>query len=310
MHDFLSYEDIALIPEFFSGTTRSSLSTAINFGGHKFKLPVVPANMRCVIDDTTACSLAKNGYFYVMHRFDVDIIDFVHYCKQQQMLCSISLGVQEHDKCMVDAFVDLDAVPDFITVDIAHGHSAMMRDMIMYIKSKINTFVIAGNVSTVKAFDDLCSWGADAVKVGIGPGKACTTRLKTGFYSPMFSTVNQIHHWRTNKAIPIIADGGVQHNGDVAKALVAGADIVMIGGMFAQCTDSPADVVNGEKIYFGSASAENKGHNNNVEGKKVLLRGNGMTYHTKLMELEQDLQSAMSYAGGKLSPATQWAVVR
>ena len=114
----------------------------------------------------------------------------------------------------------------------------------------------------------------------------------------------------SNVNVPIIADGGIRCNGDVAKALVAGATMVMAGGLFAACTDSPASVINinglDHKAYFGSASVENKGHNNNVEGKLNQIPNNGMTYGEKLNEITQDLQSSISYAGGKtLSCLTQ-----
>ena len=102
---------------------------------------------------------------------------------------------------------------------------------------------------------------------------------------------------------PIIADGGIKCNGDVAKALVGGASWVMAGGMFACCVDSPADGIQTntgiQKIYYGSASAENKGHNRNIEGVKRSLNSNGLTYQEKLAEIKQDLQSSISYAGGR-----------
>ena len=106
----------------------------------------------------------------------------------------------------------------------------------------------------------------------------------------------------SEKPIPIIADGGIKCNGDIAKAMVAGASMVMAGGLFAACTDSPAvsSTVNDipHKAYFGSASAENKGHNNNIEGKLTNIISNGMTYDSKLNEIQQDIQSAISYSGG------------
>lgn len=306
----LAYDDVALVPQYFDGDSRSNISTNTKLGEHTFRLPVVPANMRCVINEDIAVSLAGQGYFYVMHRFDVNAWEFTRRCISEKVISSISLGVQQIDKDIVDAFASDDIHPDYITIDIAHGHCAMMHDMITHVKRTLKSFVIAGNVCTSGAYADLCRWGADAVKVGIGPGKACTTRLKTGFYSPMFSTIQQIHQQvHSYYKIPMIADGGVQHNGDIAKAIVAGADMVMVGGMFAQCVDSPADVINGEKIYFGSASAENKGHNKNIEGKKVLMHGSNMTYQDKLMEIQQDLQSAMSYAGGTLGTHVGWTEV-
>jgi len=178
--------------------------------------------------------------------------------------------------------------------------------MIEWIKKNLpDTKIIAGNVATSDAVRQLSNWGADIVKVGIGQGSPCTTKDKTGFTMPMFSCVKLCSNvvLDNGNIVPIIADGGIRCNGDIAKALVAGATMVMAGGLFAACTDSPASVIsiNGldHKAYFGSASVENKGHNNNVEGKLNQIPNNGMTYGEKLNEITQDLQSSISYAGGK-----------
>ena len=193
---------------------------------------------------------------------------------------------------------------DYITVDIAHGHSELMGKMLFWIKQYLpNTTIIAGNVATYDGVYYLTQCGADIVKVGIGQGAACTTKDKTGFTMPMFTCINnirkQLNGQPTHAKRPlIIADGGIHSNGDVAKAIVAGADLVMAGGMFAQCSDSPAEDINGTKVYFGSASSENKGHSNHIEGKVTLMETNQLSYAGKLREITQDLQSAISYAGG------------
>ena len=199
---------------------------------------------------------------------------------------------------------------DFLTIDIAHGHCDRMKAMIEHIKKWLpETKIIAGNVATDQAVRDLSDWGADVVKVGIGQGSPCTTKDKTGFTMPMFSCTQKCSGLYSGdflegseKKIPIIADGGIKCNGDIAKAIVAGANMVMAGGLFAACTDSPAvpSTINDvpHKAYFGSASAENKGHNNNVEGKLTNISCNNMTYEQKLNEITQDLQSSVSYAGG------------
>ena len=184
-----------------------------------------------------------------------------------------------------------------------------MIDMIKFIKKELpSTKIIAGNVATRQAVIDLANAGADAVKVGIGQGSPCTTKDKTGFTLPMFSCTKDCSNTYIGKSeenlfrVPIIADGGIKCNGDIAKAMVAGADMVMAGGLFASCVDSPAAVIeiNGEfhKAYFGSASYENKKHRNHIEGKLNKIKNNGMTYKQKLKEIQQDLQSAISYSGG------------
>jgi GMP reductase len=163
-------------------------------------------------------------------------------------------------------------------------------------------FIVGGNIATTSALVRMAPF-VDAVKVGIGPGRSCITYNKTGFLSPMFSTLNEIAVAREDleKKPFIIADGGVSNNGDIAKALVAGADMVMIGSAFAQCLDSPALVDPTDptkKLYFGSASRMN-GNNKNIEGKTISLPMNGMRYEEKMLEIKQDLTSAISYAGGE-----------
>lgn len=185
-----------------------------------------------------------------------------------------------------------------------------MKRMIEFIKDNLpDAKIIAGNVATPQAVTDLSRWGADIVKVGVGQGSPCTTKDKTGFTVPMFSCTQSCSNLysgdfegKGHKKIPIIADGGVSCNGDVAKALVAGAKMVMAGGLFAACTDSPAKLIkfNGDylKGYYGSASYENKGRLNHIEGKLNAIEDNRMTYERKLEEIGEDIQSAISYAGG------------
>jgi len=299
----LYYDDIALVPKFSNATSRSELDVSTNLGDRSIKLPVIPANMKCVIDTKIAHFLSEHYYFYIMHRFDIDNYEFVKKCnKYNWNLISISVGVKESDKIALTNIAGSKLRVDFITIDIAHGHSILMRDMIKFIRDLFPTVkIIAGNICTKHGYYDLVLWGADIIKVGVGPGAACTTKLKTGFTYPMFSCVSEIDTYRTENDlhIPIIADGGIEHNGDIAKALVAGADYVMCGKLFSECIDSPAPLINGQKHYFGSASEHNKGHSKNIEGKLLQLNQNGMTFEDKLQEIKQDLQSALSYSGCK-----------
>ncbi|RXS50150.1 GMP reductase, partial [Streptococcus pyogenes] len=163
------------------------------------------------------------------------------------------------------------------------------------------TFVIAGNVGTPEAVRELENAGADATKVGIGPGKVCITKVKTGFGTGGWQLAAL--RWCAKAARkPIIADGGIRTHGDIAKSIRFGASMVMIGSLFAGHIESPGKTVevNGEtfKEYYGSASAYQKGEHKNVEGKKILLPTKGHLSDT-LTEMQQDLQSSISYAGGK-----------
>ena len=303
------YSDVCLVPRYSECHSRSDINVSIGIANHKFKLPIIPANMKSVINIDMAKWMSENNYFYIMHRFDRDLAEDVANAQDWNNI-SFSIGVKAPDKMAIQKIIKRGHRVDYFTIDIAHGHCLRMKTMIGYIKKHMpNTIIIAGNVATPDAVVDLSNWGADIVKVGIGQGSPCTTKDKTGFTIPMFTCVKNCgdcyasrDDFDAGRKIPIIADGGITCNGDIAKALVAGGDLVMAGGLFASCVDSPALPVdiNGSfhKAYFGSASYENKGHRKHIEGKLNHIVNNGMTYERKLIEIEQDLQSAVSYAGG------------
>ena len=300
--EIFDYDNILLLPRKCRVESRSECDTSVELGGRSFKLPVVPANMKTVVDEKICAFLAKHGYFYVMHRFDLDNVQFVKHMQAQGCFASISLGVKKPDYDTVDRFVAEGICPEYITIDIAHGHADSVKAMIGYLKEKVPAaFVIAGNVGTPEAVIDLENWGADATKVGIGPGKVCITKLKTGFGTGGWQL--SALKWCARVATkPIIADGGIRSHGDIAKSVRFGATMVMIGSLFAGHEESPGKTVevDGElyKEYYGSASDFNKGEYKHVEGKRILEPIKGKLADT-LTEMEQDIQSSISYAGGK-----------
>jgi GMP reductase len=180
--EIFDYDNILLLPRKCRVESRSECDASVELGGPPFRIPVVPANMKTVVDEKICVWLAENGYFYVMHRFDLDNVQFVRDMQAQGVYASISLGVKAPDYATVDRLVAEGLVPEYITIDIAHGHADSVKNMIGYLKEKLpKSFVIAGNVATPEAVIDLENWGADATKVGVGPGKVCITKLKTGF---------------------------------------------------------------------------------------------------------------------------------
>ena len=300
--EIFDYDHILLLPRKCRVQSRSECDASIEFGGRSFRLPVVPSNMKTVVDKPMCEWLAAHGYFYVMHRFDLDNVAFVRAMKAKGLFASISLGVKQPDYDTVDQLAAEGLVPEYITIDIAHGHADTVRDMIGYLKKKLpGSFIIAGNVATPEAVIDLENWGADATKVGVGPGKVCITRLKTGFGTGGWQL--SALKWCARVATkPIVADGGIRHHGDIAKSIRFGATMVMIGSLFAGHEESPGRTVevDGElfKEYYGSASDFNKGEYRHVEGKRILEPIKGKLADT-LVEMEQDVQSSISYAGGK-----------
>ena len=332
--NYYSYQDVFLKPRYSEFHSRSEANTSITFGNKTFKLPVVPANMECTMNVDKAKYMSENEYFYIMHRFNKDKNEpantdnkkFIELANNENWkTISISLGVKDADEELIQYCISKGLRIDYLTLDIAHAHSVRMKEMLAYLnrmyRSDICTverpFIIAGNVASAGAVVDLENWGADATKVGIAQGDACTTYGQTGFGAPMFSCIQECADIATK---PIIADGGIRTNGDFAKAIVAGGTMVMAGSIFAACIDSPAETVYREiitnelsnrgagkiifkpyKTYYGSASAKNKGANVHVEGRVVELECNKMTYAEKLHEITESLQSSISYAGGDFS---------
>ncbi|MFS0861198.1 GMP reductase [Fredinandcohnia sp. 179-A 10B2 NHS] len=302
MENVFDYEDIQLIPAKCIVNSRSECDTTVTLGGYTFKLPVVPANMQTIIDERIATYLAENGYFYIMHRFEPEKrINFIKDMKSRGLIASISVGVKEEEYVFVQQLAEEQLTPEFITIDIAHGHSNAVINMIKHIKQHLpESFVIAGNVGTPEAVRELEHAGADATKVGIGPGKVCITKIKTGFGTGGWQLAAL--RWCAKAASkPIIADGGIRTHGDIAKSIRFGATMVMIGSLFAGHEESPGETIEKDgklfKEYFGSASEFQKGEKKNVEGKKIHVEHKGSLVDT-LREMEQDLQSSISYAGG------------
>jgi GMP reductase len=263
--------------------------------------------MECVINDEIAFKLADAGFFYIHHRFNVNEIDFSRKMRQVGLPVSISLGVNQDSYTVLDNLAKENLMPDFVTIDIAHGHSIKMEKIIKYIKTTFidGPYIIAGNVSTPEAVRDLEAWGANAIKVGIGPGSACTTYVATGFGSRgcQASVIRDCASAKLNPATKIIADGGIKEPGDIAKALVLGADMVMIGGLFSALTDSPGNTVTGVdgrlyKEFWGSASVFQSGKKNRIEGTKKLMLMKTHGILDEMAYIKECLQSAISYGGG------------
>jgi GMP reductase len=297
MEKALYYDDIYLVPNYSELESRKEADTTVVFGNSRFDLPIIPSNMMSVINEEWASWLSDNHYFYVMHRFNSCTIPFVQKANTDEWdTISISTGVNDDSLFELQVLANDKCLIDYITIDVAHGHHIKVKNRIEQIKELFpNAFLIAGNTSSVEATLALEEWGADATKCLIGTGSACSTKYQTGFHVPSFSCILDCSRYAKK---PIIADGGAKYYGDIAKALVAGATMVMSGGMFASCNDSPAPFVNGKKHYFGNASATAKGQNLHVEGFDLQIEMAEVSLRERMYEIKQALQSSISYAGG------------
>jgi len=272
--------------------------------GHRtFALPVIAANMTSVVDVETCLFLARENLFYIMHRFSISPLEFAKFMIKNDQFVSISVGVNKASydalKELLDPIQNLAKKIEYITIDVANAWSEKTHKMIQYIKKHFsNAFLIVGNVATLEAVNELEKWGAECVKVGIGPGKSCITKNKTGFYRPIVSTLLETCQ---NENIPIIADGGIIEHGDIAKGIACGCSCVMAGALFAGYDQSAGDVIQIDnrmyKEYYGNASEDNKNNKRHVEGKKILeaYKGNMLDL---VESLKDDLQSSISYCGG------------
>lgn len=302
--NLFDFDDIRLLPKKGIVDSRDECNCSVKFGEHTFKLPVIPANMLSTVNEELCVKLAKNGYFYIHHRFNHDNIDFIKKMNKNNIFVSISIGVKKESYELIDKIVENRLNVDYITVDVAHGHSTLLENMVKYVKTKLpKCFVIGGNICTPEAVEDLEKWGCDSIKVGIGPGSACTTFTSTHFGSRGWQA-SCVYELSKVAKTPIICDGGIRTVGHIAASLALGAHMTMVGGLFAGFEDSPGDVVNNDgkmcKEFFGSASEFTKGHKKYVEGKKNLVEYK----HGSLIDylentVEQGLKSAISYAGGQ-----------
>ncbi len=239
----LSFDDISLIPRYNNIASRKDVDTSVQFGNLNLRIPVLSSNMDTITGTKMAREMCRLGGLGFLHRF-CDIEDNLQMYKDvchHEMLghgkVVISLGVNEG----LDRFHALYEIgARYFCVDIAHGHSKSVGRLVQAIKEfDQNVFVVAGNVCDAVGAEYLADKGADAIKVGIGPGSVCTTRVKTGFGVPQFTAIQECR--RVN--VFIIADGGIRTPGDAVKAFVAGADAVMLGGMLAGCDETPGEVI-------------------------------------------------------------------
>ena len=307
MKQALSYKDVVLLPKYSEVLSRDQLSTTVDFCNQKFNCPVLPSNMACTINFKKAEELSEARYFYILHRFYEynEIFEWV-INNQKLKTISLSIGVKDKDFDFLQKLSEeANCNVHFITIDVAHGHNLNVKKVCKFFHSLPWTKkpkLIVGNIGTVQAAKDLIEWGADAIKVGLSMGKACTTYNSTGVGTPMYSAVKEISYalkFSDLRNVAIIADGQVREIGDVAKAIHAGATMVMVGSMFAACEDSPAEFnfYKTHKIFYGSASAKNKGSQKYVEGREEVALPVTDSILNLLNRFEQGLRSTMSYGG-------------
>lgn len=313
----LTFDDVLLVPQKTNLVSRTAVNLSTNLTKKiKLKIPIISANMDTVTEAEMAIALAREGGIGIIHRFATmeREAEMVAEVKKEKLLVGAAVGIKddyiERTEALVKAGVDV------IVIDIAHGHSIYLIKVLKDLKKKFpRVDIIAGNVATAEATEELIKNGADAIKVGIGPGALCITRIVAGAGVPQLTAISECAAIAKKYEIPIIADGGIRNSGDMVKALAVGASTVMIGTLFAGCDESPALTFfkNNRKFKLtrGMASlmANHDRQKNDVKVKKDLKEyaAEGVEavvpYQGTVSELIRQMlggvRSGLSYCGAK-----------
>jgi IMP dehydrogenase len=314
MQNALNYDDVFILPQYSNISSRKEVDISVVVDNCKINVPIMPANMADIVNPKAALATFFGGGLPCLHRFssiDESVSEFLEVKGYNPVF--VSIGVNRDSQERFQALYNVGARR--FVIDIAHGHSLQMRSMIEWIKTRYSdTYVMAGNIATAEAVEDLICWGADAVKVGIGPGANCLTKNVTGVTVPQFSAVKACavrrnkcdwdYMYRTGRLRKtiLVADGGIKEIGDVCKAIGAGADIVMAGKLFAGCDETPSF---SSKKYSGSASKEiqtlyrtDKEYVPTPEGITTPIERKGPIKNV-IEDIAGGLRSAYSYSGAK-----------
>ena len=315
----LTFDDVTLVPK-YSKILPSEVDTSIKLTNNlKLKIPLMSSAMDTVTESKMAIAVAEAGGIGVIHR-NLEIkkqIEEIRKVKKQKLLVGAAVGAGPKE--LKRAKEILDEGVNLIVVDTAHGHTKKVSEIIKYIKriKDKKIALCAGNIATPEAAKFLLKLGVDIIKVGIGPGSICTTRLVAGIGVPQLSAILSVRKGIKKKNIKIIADGGVKYSGDLAKAFAAGADAVMIGSLFAGTDEAPGKIIkiNGKLFKsfrgMGSVGAMNKGSADRYFQKKQKDRSKyvpeGVEGFSKykgevkniIYKLIGGLRSSMGYLGSK-----------
>ena len=314
----LTFDDVTLVPK-YSEILPSEVDTSIKITEFlKLKIPLISSAMDTVTESKMAISIAKAGGLGIIHR-NLNIskqISEIKKVKKNKLLVGAAVGAGANEFERAERILRENV--NMIVVDTAHGHTKKVSEIIKFIKKKkIKTVLCAGNIATPEAAKFLLKLGVDVIKVGIGPGSICTTRLVAGIGVPQLSAILAVRNGVKNKNLKIISDGGIKYSGDLAKAFAAGADAVMIGSLFAGTDEAPGKLIKKNGKFFksfrgmGSVGAMNKGSADRYfqskqknlskyvpEGVEGFAKYKGKVSNV-IFKLVGGLKSSMGYLGSK-----------
>jgi len=312
----LTFDDVLLVPKYNDIQSRRDVDTTVQMGPYLLHIPVISSNMDTITGRVMAAKMQSLGGLGILHRFmsiEDSVDEFVKASVSGRRI-GVSLGLSDSIERATALY---HAGARIFCVDIAHGHSKAVSALVKSLRGEFkDIYIIAGNVATYDGSQYLVDCGADAVKVGIGPGSVCSTRIKTGFGIPQISAIQDC----ARSEAFIIADGGIRNPGDAVKALAAGADAIMLGGMLAGTDETPGEITEVPifetaspagfqrqkvKVFRGMASKEAQedffgemGDWKAAEGvsKKVPYKG---SVEAVLSDLVGGIRSGLTYCGAR-----------
>ena len=319
------FDDVLLKPGYSKIESRSEVSLISQLGSHELELPLISSPMDTVTESSMTAAMFLCGGLGIIHRYNTIDEQQKHIEEAWEAMADEFLGSPDDFDPLIGAAVGVSgdylerasacvaSGATILCVDVAHGHHVLVKKALKKLKKKFgkSVHIMAGNVATLEAFNDLADWGADSVRVGVGGGSICSTRIQTGHGIPTLQSV--IDCAKSDRDASLVADGGFKTSGDIVKALAAGADCVMLGSLLAGTNEAPGDIfenLNGDKYkaYRGMASPEAqmewRGSTSSLEGVATTIPYKGGV-HFILGELERGIRSGLSYTGARTLPELQ-----
>ena len=311
----LSFDDVLLEPRYSDIKTRTEINTDSALAEDLiFSLPIISSPMDTITESKMAYTMHENGGVGIIHRYNTikEQVEIVHRAVDVGARVGAAIGTSGD---YVDRAIAMqDSGASFLCLDVAHGHHSLVREALTKLRDIFGNeyHLMAGNVATFEAFMDLAAWGAHSIRVGIGGGSICSTRIQTGHGVPTLSSVMAAKaacESRLREGLPevkVVADGGIRNSGDIVKALAMGADFVMVGSLLAATNETPGETINTPngkfKTYRGMASKDAqmdwRGRTSSLEGITATVPCKGSVVDV-LEELKRGIRSGLSYSGAR-----------
>ena len=308
MREALSFDDVLLVPQFSGIESRGVIDIGNELSDEiKLSLPVISSPMDTVTETAMAVEMNYNGGIGIVHRYntiDDQVVLVKNALSSGALVIGAAIGVTGDFEERACALSDVGV--SVLCIDIAHGHHYSMKNALTTLREVFGSsiHIMAGNVATLEGFNDLADWGADSIRVGIGGGSICSTRIQTGHGVPTFQSI--LDCAKSDRDAKLIADGGIRTNGDIVKALAAGADFVMLGSLLAGTDESPGEIFTNDKkkykVYRGMASSNAqkdwRGKTSAPEGISTTIPYKGSVKQI-LSIMTGNIQSGFSYSGAR-----------